>query len=174
MLVCAVQDMFRFSDGQHNRQRIDGRGRKAAAFIETFGRFRDRMDENRPDTCDLRCQHRAHSFLPHGFGAKEASKLLVVRGWGIEQGGKTLECLSREREVAPIQQDGFRFPAGGVEHEIGPAFAEDFRCLVDQGFLCVTGAEADGLPLSPHGLVSRIFHVFPPRVVTISGCEFGL
>ena len=102
------------------------------------------------------------SFVPHGLGPKETSKLLIARGWGIEQGGEPLEYISRERKIPSIQQHGFRFPTCGVEHEIGPAPAKRFRSPVNQGLLSVTGAEVDRLSLPPHGSGFRMLHVTPP------------
>jgi len=36
--------------------------------------------------------------------------------------------------MAAIQQNRLSFPAGGIQHEIRPASAKRFRCLVDQRF----------------------------------------
>ena len=61
----------------------------------------------------------------------------------VEHGGKSLECVLGEGKVAPVEQDCFRFPADGFEHEIRATLSQSFRRPVDQPFLFLTGAQVN-------------------------------
>ena len=50
----------------------------------------------------------------------------------VEHGRETLAHAPWQRKIAPVEQNGFRFPARRFQHEIGPVSAEGKRRAVNQ------------------------------------------
>jgi len=73
---------------------------------------------------------------------------------------KRLNSSLRQSEIPPVKQHGFRFPARGFEHEIGPVRPSASAARSISAFCRRLAAQVDGFIAILPGLCSGGWHRF--------------